>query len=79
MTKLERTSEKPEELLDQMDAVTDSIGAIIIKIANDNTDFTCSRCLRTAKELYDIFKQIAREEDCESIRNQYLEITGREI
>lgn len=79
MTESERTAEELEELQDQMDDAVDSLGRIIIEIASDNSDFVCSACLRTAKELYQILKSIAREEDCESICEQYAKITGRDI
>lgn len=79
MTELERTTEELEELREQMDDVADSLGKIIIKIASDNSDFICSACIRTAKELYGILKNIARDEDCGSICEQYAYITGSDL
>lgn len=72
-------SEELEELREQLDDVVDSLGAIIINIAADNDEFVCSTCLNTAKELYRIFKNIARDEDCDSICEQYAYITGRDL
>lgn len=79
MNELERTAEELEELQEQMDDVVDSLGRIIIEIASDNSEFACSACIRTAKELYQIFKSIAREEDCGSICEQYAYITGSDL
>lgn len=61
MNELERTTEELEDLQEQMDDVVNSLGEIIIEIASDNSEFVCSACIRTAKELYQIFKNIARE------------------
>lgn len=79
MNELERTTEELEELQEQMDDVVNSLGEIIIEIASDNSEFVCSACIRTAKELYQIFKSIAREEDCGSICEQYAYITGADL
>lgn len=79
MTESERISEELEELQDQMDDVVNSLGEIIIEIASDNKDFICSACVRTAKELYQIFKNNAREEDCGSICEQYSFLTGSDL
>lgn len=79
MNELERTVEELEELKEQMDDVVDSLGRIIIEIVADNTDFVCSACLRTAKELYQVFKNNAREEDCGSICEQYAALTGSDL
>lgn len=79
MTELERTAEELEELREQMDDAVNELGKMIIQIASDNSEFVCSACIRTAKELYQIFKSIAREEDCGSICEQYAYITGRNL
>lgn len=79
MNETERLAEELEELQDQMDDVVNSLGEIIIEIASDNKDFICSACVRTAKELYQIFKNNAREEDCGSICEQYAELTGSDL
>ncbi len=79
MTESERISEELENLQEQMDDVVNSLGEIIIEIASDNSEFVCSACIRTAKELYQIFKSIAREEDCGSICEQYAYITGSDL
>ena len=79
MNELERTADELEELQDQMDDVVDELGKIIIEIASDNSEFVCSACIRTAKELYQLFENYAREEDCDSIREQYSYITGRNL
>lgn len=72
-------SEELEELREQLDDVVDSLGTIIIDIASDNDEFVCSTCLNTAKELYWIFRDIARDGDCDSICEQYAYITGRDL
>ena len=79
MTESERLAEELEELQDQIDDVVDELGKIIIEIASDKSEFVCSACIRTAKELYQLFENYAREEDCDSIREQYSYITGRDL
>ena len=79
MTESERISEELEELQEQMDDVVNSLGEIIIEIASDNSEFVCSACLRTAKELYQIFKNIARDEDCTDVVEQYAYLTGNNL
>lgn len=79
MTESERISEELEELQDQMDDVVDELGKIIIEIAADNSEFVCSACLRTAKELYQIFKNIACDEDCTDVVEQYAYLTGNNL
>lgn len=79
MTEAERLAEELEELQDQMDDVVNSLGEIIIEIAADNSEFVCSACLRTAKELYQIFKNNARDEDCVDILEQYAYLTGNNL
>lgn len=79
MTESERISEELEELQDQMDDVVDELGKIIIEIAADNSEFVCSACLRTAKELYQIFKNIARDKDCTAVVEQYAYLTGNNL
>lgn len=79
MNELEQITEELEELREQLNDVVDSLGTIIIDIASDNDEFVCSTCLNTAKELCRIFKNIARDEDCGSICEQYSYITGRDL
>lgn len=79
MNETERLAEELEDLQEQMDDVVNSLGEIIIEIASDNSEFVCSACIRTAKELYQIFKNIAREEDCGSICEQYSFLTGSDL
>lgn len=79
MNELERTADELEDLQEQMDNVVNSLGEIIIEIASDNSEFVCSACIRTAKELYQLFENYAREEDCDSIKEQYSYITGRNL
>lgn len=71
--------EEMQELQEMVDEMVDGIGQIIIKIANDNREFICTACLRTASELFQIMENYAREEDCDSIREQFASITGRDI
>lgn len=72
-------NEELQDALDQVDEMVDGIGEIIIEIANANQDFICTTCLRTASELYQIMTNYAREEDCDSIKEQFTYITGRNI
>ncbi len=71
--------EEYESLQNQMDDVVDSIGKIIINIAEQNDDFICTGCLNTAHDLYRILVEAAREEDCNNIYKQFADITGRNI
>lgn len=79
MENLEQNTSELEELREQIDDVVDDLGKIIIEIAEHNEDFICTACLDTARELYQIFKQLARDEDCESLCEKYLNITGRDL
>lgn len=79
MGNLEQNTEKLGKLRDQIDDVVEDLSKIIIEIAEHNEDFICTTCLDTAKELYQIFKQLAHEEDCGSLCKQYLSITGRDL
>lgn len=74
-----KENEELQDALDQIDEMVDGIGKIVIGIAHDNSDFICTTCLRTASELYQIMEKYAREEDCDSIKEQFTYITGRNI
>lgn len=65
--------------LDTIDDMVNVIGKQIIKIAYDNRDFICTRCLATALALFELMKKYAREEDAEDIREKWKEITGADI
>lgn len=67
------------ESLDTIDDMVDVIGKQIIRIAYDNRDFACTRCLSTARELFGLMEKYAREEDTADIRDKWKEITGRDI
>lgn len=58
------------EALDTIDDMVDVIGRQIIKIAYDNRDFICSRCLSTAYALFGLMEKYAREEDTADIRDK---------
>lgn len=79
MTYKERTEEQLEEALDTIDDMVNTISERIISIAHDNEDFICSCCIRTAKTLFGLLKDYAREEDVTDISEQWKDITGREI
>ena len=67
------------EALDTIDDMIYTIGKQIIRIAYDNRDFICSRCLSTAYALFGLMKKYAREEDTADIRDKWKEITGADI
>ena len=67
------------EALNSIDDMVDVIAKQIYKIARDNRDFVCTRCLSTARELFGLMKKYAREEDTEDIRSEWKEITGADI
>lgn len=67
------------EALDTIDDMVDTIGKQIIKIAYDNRDFVCTRCLSTVYALYRLMEKYAREEDTADIRDKWKEITGADI
>lgn len=67
------------EALNTIDDMVDTISKQIIKIAYDNRDFICSRCLSTAYALFGLMEKYAREEDTEEIRSRWKEITGADI
>ena len=62
-----------------IDDMVNVIGRQIIKIAYDNSDFVCGRCLGTAGALFGLMTKYAREEDTEEIRSRWKETTGADI
>ena len=72
-------SKELTEALESIDDMIDTIGKLIISIAHSNDDFICTECLYTAKKLYQIMRKYAREEDADRIRDEFKEITGRDI
>ena len=72
-------AEERDTALDSIDDMIDTIGKQIIRIAYDNRDFICSRCLSTAYALYGLMEKYAREEDTANIRDKWKEITGADI
>ncbi len=62
-----------------IDDMVDTIAKIIIGSARSNDDFICTECLNTAGKLYSLLHKYAREEDAERVRNEFREITGRDI
>lgn len=72
-------AEERDKALDTIDDMVDIIGKQIIRIAYDNRDFICSRCLSTAYALFGLMKKYSREEDTEDIRAKWKEITGADI
>lgn len=82
MTEHEIMTELAEErdtALNAIDDMVDIIGKQIIRIAHDNDDFICSRCLSTAYALFGLMKKYSREEDIEDIRDKWKDITGADI
>ena len=76
---LTEVAEERDTALNSIDDMIDVIGRQIIKIAYDNRDFICTRCLATALALFELMKKYAREEDAEDIREKWKEITGADI
>ncbi len=72
-------SKKLLEALESIDDMVDRIGKLIISIANNNDYFVCTECLYIAKTLYEIMRKYAREDDADRIREEFEEITGRNI
>lgn len=68
-----------DEALDTIDDMVDTIAKGIINIAHQNDDFVCTCCLGTARRLFRLLKEYAREEDTERIREDWKDITGRDI
>ena len=76
---LDRVRGERNDAYEAIDDMIDVIGKQIIKIAYDNRDFICTRCLATALALFGLMKKYAREEDAEDIRAKWKEITGADI
>lgn len=76
---MEETIKAHAEALDTIDDMVDTIGKQIIRIAYDNQDFSCSRCISTAYALFELMEKYTREEDAEDIRAKWKEITGTDI
>lgn len=68
-----------ETALSTIDDMVDTIAKIITGIARSNDDFICTECLNTANKLYGLMRKYAREEDAERVRDEFKEITGRDI
>lgn len=75
----DRVRSERNDAYDAIDDMVDVIAKQIYKIARDNSDFVCARCLSTARELFGLMKKYAREEDIEDIRSEWKEITGADI
>ena len=65
-----------ETALSTIDDMVDTIAKIITDIARSNV---CTECLNTESKLYSLLCMYAREEDAERVRNEFREITGRDI
>lgn len=76
---MHKLAEERDTALDTIDDMIDTIGKQIIRIAYDNRDFICSRCLSTAYALFGLMEKYAREEDTADIRDKWKEITGADI
>lgn len=72
-------SKELNEALESIDDMVDTIGRLIICIANSNEEFVCTECLYVAKRLYQTMRKYAREEDADRIYEEFKEITGRDI
>lgn len=72
-------SKELTEALESIDDMVDTIGKLIISVAHSNDDFICTECLYTANKLYQIMRKYAREDDADCIREEFKEITGRNI
>lgn len=72
-------SKELTEALESIDDMIDTMGKLIICIADSNDDFVCTECLYVAKKLYQLMRKYAREEDADRIRDKFKEITGRNI
>ena len=79
LVEIENVTKERDEALDTIDDMVNVIGKLIIKIAYDNRDFICSRCLSTAYALFGLMEKYAREEDTADIRDKWKEITGADI
>ena len=72
-------SKELTEALESIDDMVDTMGKLIICIANSNEEFVCTECLYVAKRLYQLIRKYAHEEDADRIRDEFKEITGRDI
>ena len=72
-------SKELTEALESIDDMADTMGKLIISIANSNEEFVCTECLYVAKRLYQLIRKYAHEEDADRIRDEFKEITGRDI
>lgn len=72
-------SKELTEALESIDDMVDTIGELIINIAESNDNFVCTECLYVAGKLYQLMRKYARENDTDRIREEFKEITGRNI
>lgn len=67
------------EALEAIDDMVDVVGKLIISIAINNDEFICTECLYIAGKLHQLLRKYAREDDADRIREEFKEITGRDI
>ena len=61
------------------ETIVKSIGYNIISIAHSNRDFTCSKCLQTASNLFALLREFSSEEHYTQIEQEWEDITERPI
>ena len=60
-----------DEALSSIDDMVDVIGKQIYRIARDNDDCICTRCISTSRVLFGLMKKYAREEDAADISREW--------
>lgn len=65
-----------DSLRDVIDDMVNEIGSVIDDIAETNGSYACEECIKTAKCLWQIMYEQAREEDAQSVLERFAYKTG---
>jgi len=65
-----------DSLRDVIDDMVNEIGSVIDDIAEANGGYACEECIETAKRLWQIMYEQAREEDAQGVLERFAYKTG---
>lgn len=65
-----------DSLRDVIDDMVNEIGSVIDDIAETNGSYACEECIKTAKRLWQIMYEQAREEDAQGVLERFAYKTG---
>ena len=65
-----------DSLRDVIDDMVNEIGNVIDNIAEAGSGYPCKQCIKTAKRLWQIMNEQAREEDAQGVLERFAYKTG---